>query len=604
MKTIFSKFFAVVITLSLLAGCGDVLEEQPYTTFTTDYFKTPQGLQDAVNAVYAGLRYNYGPNGALAIANVGTDEWTYGDQPRTGADNDVLGLGTYNITTSQGSILTPWNRSFQWINSCNAVIQFAPGVSLPETTRQTLLAEARYLRAQLYMILVQQFGAVPLNLGSGNLQFNTNPSTVFYRDNVEQLLVDNYSAIIDDLIFATQNLPDIRPANAFKLSKAAAFHLLAKAYIQKGYSSASESTDFENGYQAAMELINNKAKYGVDLLANFGDVFKEGNDYNKEILFSVERMPLNNSANEVANPGSDFSNKVNIANNMFNCNYQQPSFPGASFACIPNRVLEYGRPLRRYAPTKWMLETAFPISERVPDSRFDNSFRTVWYAATLDAPGTAGYNTYVDNLATLGLSLGDTAIYLAPTDEIAAALKAIPKKYFVLGPSEFYTNQNTTWNLYPNLTKYTSTQRANFNDVSGRPFVVSRFAETYLLAAEAAMQMGDNAEAADLINVLKLRAAFRVGLSTADINARYDAIKVTPADITLDFILDERTRELAGESVRWPDLAVRGKLVERAKAHNPDVTGIQAHHVLRPIPQGQLDAISNPDPESYQNPGY
>lgn len=596
-------FFIAMIAFA--PGCNDILEENPYTTFTTDYFKTRQGIQDGINAVYAGLRYNFGPNGALAIVNVGTDEWTYGDQPRTGQDNDVLGLGQYNITTTQGSILTPWNRSFQWINSCNAVIQFAPDVAMPDAAKQQILGEAHYLRALLYLNLVQHFGAVPLNLGSGDLTFNTTPSTSFYRGSTpaarNEQLAQNYQAIIDDLVFATENLKQLRDANNFILSKAAAYHLLAKAYLQKGYSTAAESTDFSNAYDAAMELINNQAAYGVELLPNYADIFKEGNDYNKEILFSVERMPLNNVANEVPQPGSDFSNKVNIANNMFNCDYTQPQFPNAAFACIPNRVMEYGRPLRRYAPTKWLIETAF--YDKVNDSRWNNSFRTVWYAATLDEPGSAGYTTYENNLAGIGLAVGDTAIYLAPTDAIATALKAT-KEYRVFGPSELYTNQNTTWNIYPNLTKFVSTERGNFNDVSGRPYPVSRLGEVYLLAAEAAMQAVSTTEAARLINILRERAAYRPGLSTAEITARYEAIEVSAGDINLDFILDERTREMAGEGTRWPDLAVRGKLIERAQAHNPDVVSLQAHHVLRPIPQSQLDAISNTNPQDYQNPGY
>jgi hypothetical protein len=128
----------------------------------------------------------------------------------------------------------------------------------------------------------------------------------------------------------------------------------------------------------------------------------------------------------------------------------------------------------------------------------------------------------------------------------------------------------------------------------------------YLLAAEAAL--GDNrpADAIPLINVLKLRAAYRVGLTPAQIATRFDAIKLTTAaQVTLDFILDERTRELCGESNRWPDLAVRGKLVERVKLYNTDgAPKIQPFHMLRPIPKGQLDAVADPDRAKYQNPGY
>jgi hypothetical protein len=586
------KSLGTLLTVAalLVTGCSKKLEEHPYTAFTTEFFKTPAGLQDAVNAIYAGMRYDYGPNGALAIANVGTDEWTYGDQPRIGADGDVLVLGTYNnLTPSNGAIQTPWNRNYSHINLCNAVVDLAPGVEMDASARNVLLAEARYLRANYYLLLVEQFGAVPLDLGSGDLKFNTVPFTGFNRLPVAELLVKDYQAMIDDLIFATQNLPDKRPANAFKLSKAAAFCLLAKVYIFRAYSAAKQADDFQNAYNAAMQVINNKDQYGVDLLADYGDVHKQGNDYNKEILFSIERLPLNYTNNEVVNPGSDFSEKVNIANNMFNADYTGIEVPAGSGKKPVDRVLQYGRPLRRYCPTKWLLETAF--ADRVNDSRFDNSFRVMWRATNTNSPGIA---------------VGDTAIYLPPTNRAADSMVALgTKPYRIIAPRDFYSNQHTALNIYPNLKKYDDSLRAAVNDVSGRPFVVSKFSELYLLAAEAALGAGRPADAVPLLNVLRERAAYRPGLSPAELAVRKAAMDITVSRVNLDFILDERTRELCGESQRWPDLAMRGKLVERVKAYNPDGgPNIQAFHVLRPIPKGQLDNVSAADKNQYQNPGY
>lgn len=599
------KSTLILATVFIAPSCDDVLDENPYTVFTTAYFQTPQGLQDAINAVYSGFRFNYGPIGALLLNDAGTDEWTYGDQPRIGNGNDMLQLTTYQITNSNGAILTPWNRSFQWINLCNAVIEFAPGVDMPANAKTVILGEAHYLRAHLYMTLVQQFGATPLDLGSGDLKFNQVPSTAFNRANTAEgraeQLAGNYTAIIDDLIQARQNLPVQRPVNAFKLSQSAAIHLLAKAYLHRAYSSAQQASDFQSAYTTAMELINNQAQYGVQLLQDYAEIHREGNDYNAEAMFSVERIPLNNLANENPQPGSDFANKVNIANNLYNCDYTQPRFPGTSIACIPNRVLAYGRPLRQFAPTRWLTDVLF--ADKTNDSRFDGTFRTVWYAATLEEQGTAGYDTYVANLATLGLAIGDTAIFLAPNDALATQLKST-KKYFVIGPSERYTNQNFTYNLYPNLKKHDAVNRANFNDTSGRPYMVSRLGETYLIAAEAALQSGQVGNAVPLINALRDRAAFRSNLSNAEIAIRRAALQVTAGDIDLDFILDERSRELCGEGHRWIDLAIRGKLVDRASAHNPDAGNVQEFHRLRPIPQTQLNAISNANPEQYQNPGY
>ena len=81
-------------------------------------------------------------------------------------------------------------------------------------------------------------------------------------------------------------------------------------------------------------------------------------------------------------------------------------------------------------------------------------------------------------------------------------------------------------------------------------------------------------------------------------------MEIKPEQLTLDFILDERARELGGEQQRWFDLKRTDKLLERVKAYNPDAkVNIKEHHLLRPIPQTQLDALITKD-EFGQNAGY
>jgi hypothetical protein len=533
----------------------------------------------------------------MAMMNQGTDEFTYGDQPRgnsTGDNNQHQELGSYNINPTNGALGSTWNRNYSNINLCNMVVEYAPGIAMSEGTRNSILGEARYLRAQYYLLLVQQFGAVPLNLGSGELKFNTLPTQEFNRLPTAELLVKNYQAMIDDLVFASNNLRDQRPGNEFRLSKAAALHLLAKVYLFRAYSAAKQPTDFKNAYDAAKKLIDNKALYGVDLLTDFADVHRQKNDYNKEILFSVERLPMSNVNNEIGDPGTQFDEKVNIAANLYTADYVSVKVNNAS--PIPARVLQYNRPLRRFAPNRWVLDVAF--ADKVNDSRFENTFRVMWRASAVVTTPAGTIN------------IGDTAFVIAPSDRVADSLNALTgvnaKKYRVIAPRECHSITNPSSVIYPTLSKYDDSSRANFNDVSGRPYIVSKFSEVYLLAAEAAL--GDNrpADALPLINVLRERAAYRTGLDNATLTTRKAAMQLTSASqITLDFILDERTRELCGESVRWPDLAIRGKLYDRIKAYNPDgATKIMPFHVLRPIPQGQLDAIADPDKKKYQNTGY
>lgn len=588
----------MVLTASF-TGCTKRLEEQPYTVFTTDYFRTEEGINAALVSVYSGMRFNYGPIGAMGINVVGTDEFTFGDQVTSSGDQ-MFQLGTYNIPPSNGAILTPWNRSFNNINMCNAILLFIDEVPINEEQRNIVRAQAHFFRAFYYLLLVQQFGAVPLDLGSGELQFTSIANTEFYRLPTQEIFVKNFQAMIADLEFAAQHLPDQRPGNAFRLSKAIALHSLAKVYLFRAYSDAAEPGDYEASYRASMELLDNQGRYGVELLSDYGQVHRQGNDYNREVLYSVELLAEDNANNEVPNPGTDFAGKANISNNLFNANYQGATVVDG-VTLIDDRPLQYGRPLRQFAPTAYIWQRAF--QEKEIDSRYDNSFRRLWRVATLRTG--QDLENYRSQLASVGFAIGDTAVYLANTDAEAASLRANGARYRVLGPSEYYSNQNRSNHLFPNLKKYDDSIRNNFNDVSGRPFVVSKLSETYLLAAEAAFQLGNVAQAAELINVIRQRAAYRPGLSEAVLNQRRAQMRIDASDLDMDFILDERTRELCGESMRWSDLAMRKVLADRVSRYNPDgQANVQSFHLLRPIPLDQLNSITDPDRAKYQNPGY
>ena len=586
-----STIFGLVMAALLLGGCAKKLVEHPYTNFTTSFFQTPAGLQSAVNTLYAGMRFNYGPESALAITVMGTDEFTGGDQVTASTGGQyVRSFAIYGggspIAAGDGSLLNQWNNNFNLINLANAVVGFAPGVNVDSTTRIGLVAQARFLRGLYYLLLVEQFGAVPTDLGSGDLLFNQKAFQGFNRLPLADVLVKDYNAIIDDFTYASQNLPNTRPANQFYLSKAVAFGMLAKAYLFRGYSSAKQGSDFQNAYAAANEIINNQAKYGTALQQDYGKVHAQGNDYNSEILYSVERLPndLNDNETPISTNTSGAGNNASID---FTPNYTaitKVKAPGVGRQAI------YGRPYRRFAPTSWLINTCF--ADKFNDSRFDNSFRMVWFTNA----GNGGTINY-----------GDTAFLLAKTQQIADSMNAIPKLYPVIPPAKFWTLQNNDpQDIYPYLQKFADSLKGNYNDVvSGRPFVVMKLSEVYLLAAEAAMQNNDAATAAILINVLRTRAAYRPNLLAGDLTARVSALQVGAGDITLDFILDERSRELCGESMRWPDLAMRGKLISRVTAYNPDGgPNIKDFHVLRPIPLSQLNALTVANTAQYQNPGY
>ncbi len=616
------KYLKILLTafaiLALAPGCQDILEEDPKTSFTNDYFTTPQGAQDGLNTAYAYLRFHYGVNPTLALNISGTDEFTYGEQPAVNTSGDNLPhrlFGTYDINAEFGFLTVTFNRTFPIINLLNGLIEFIPDISsLSEGAKTDMIAQARYLRAHYYYLLVSQFGAVPTDLGSGHLVFNTLPFTGFNRptkgdtEGLNQLLATNYQVMIDDLEFASVNLRQARPAGEFRLSQAVALHLLSRIYLFRAYSGISPNAqaDYQAAYDAAITLIDNPAAYGVELLEDFGDAYKQSNEYNREIMFAAERIPMDNVNNEYTNPAG-IGDRENMAASCFTSNYEAVSFTDGSDP-IDGRPLLFQRPLRKLRPTDWLLNVAF--ADKVNDSRYHNSFRTVYTVESINLPGSDAHNTWLAQLPA-GVSPGDTAFVMADTDAMAAIINGWNKPYRAFGPSAWWRPENPTQapQIYPGLKKFDDAQRATGNDASGRPMPIFKFGETFLLAAEAALQgnvNGGATEAARLINIIRERAAYRPGLDATTLDARRAAMQITAADVDLDFILDERARELCGEGSRWPDLAMRGDNVflSRVSLNDQAAPGVQAFHRLRPIPQQQLDRIQVANPSDYQNPGY
>jgi starch-binding outer membrane protein, SusD/RagB family len=604
MKLKFNRHIILAASFVLFStiGCNDVLEENP-RQLTPEFFRTAQGLNSGVTAAYATFRNYYATESGMNVTVYGTDEFTHGQQ----VTNPPLNTYGSSLNPQNGDIGNAWGRAYTAINTCNGIIELGiEAKDLSETQRNALIAEAKFIRANWYFILVHQYGGATLDLGSGVLKFNTSTENFASRAPASEV----YEAIINDLESITDganndDLPDARPAAALAghAWKASALHLLSKVYLTRGWSTDAKADDFQKAYDKAMALINNKATYGVDLLPDYANVHKEGNEYNSETLFQVNWIDNVTFNNNTAFGGPNYQNRSLW---LFNSFYHDNT-PGLV------RDSNYGRPWVRYRPTQWMLSTAF--ADKVNDSRFDKSFQTVW---KVNSTGTNNPKK---------LALGDTAIWTVP-DHLAAQVAPTKdsRRYVVFLPDQAtdpnvyfgrtiadydgYYKQNR---YFPSLIKFRSSQPRAGNDAnisSVRPFIVYRLAETYLLAAEAAYKLGNIPVAADLINVVRTRAAANPAAVTA-------MTATTLTDLTnrgIDYILDERTRELAGEQTRWTDLVRTGKLVERVKLYNnsparpgAEVPNPQPHHVLRPIPQGQIDASVDPttDNNKYpQNPGY
>ncbi len=572
------KIFFIVITVASMAvaGCKKLLVEQPKSQITPQFFSTPGGILGGIAGVYSDMRSLWGTEGFTNITLAGTDE------DLAGGSASGSYFWTYNnIPAGDGAITALWNIAYQDINTLNGVLQFGATAQIPDSTRKQYLAQAKFLRAFYYFYLVQTFGDVPLHL-----DFITTATTADTRAPIK----DVYAQIITDFTQASTEL-QATPTAPFlgkPATQAAALYFLAKVYLTRGWSSAADPNDFSQAASIASSLIQNKSQYGIDLWQDYNDANKLGNEYGKETLFVVDREADLKYGERTT--GSFASGpKENGTCFFFRPNYPtvNANFPASGGSNVMTRDIANGRPFIRIRPNpSYILNVAF--ADRVNDSRYDNTFQTVWIANTANISTPRG-----------PLVVGvDTAIWMPDSATAAQALARNPAFKGVVIPPPY------TPTFFPSMKKYDDPSRASLNDASTRPFIFAKFSDVYLIAAEAYFKAGDNNSAANMLNVLRQRAAFRPTNSQAQNDDAVAAQTINPGDVTLDFILEERTRELYGECQRWWDLVRTQTLVDRVNRYNPEASAhIQNTNVLRPIPQTQIDLVTT-GPKFPQNPGY
>jgi hypothetical protein len=496
------------------------------------------------------MRSWYGTERGMNLTVFGTDSY------QNGADGSWKFMNTYttDFDTRNGLVSEVWTDFYQGINTCNAIIERAPKVvGLADITKKQRIAEAKFIRAHHYFIFTQLFGGVDLRLTE-----TLAPTKVVKRSTV----AEQYAQIIKDL---TEALPDLenkaRSVDYGRITRAGAEHLLGRVYLTKATSSAKAGDDYAKAIVSFKNVISN---YGISLLPNFSDVHKQGNESNGEVIWSVQytRDPLTNAGG-------------NNAHVFFGMEYDV--LPGMQ------RDTENGRPFKRYMPTKYTLDVLF--KDRENDSRYKKTFKDTYLS---NKPGT--YNTSFDlSKSTVTYALGDTAIYL-PGFDMSLADRA-KKKYQVLIPSRYDER------IFLAINKHFDGSRVDRTQFEGgRDFIAFRLADTYLMLAEAQFFSGATADAATSYNVIRKRAAWP---------GKESAMLITASDLNVNFVMDEREREMLGEQSRWFDLARWGNLIERVKLHNPQAAGsIKAHHILRPIPQIQIDRAEGTSSSFPQNPGY
>ena len=637
--------------LVVMASCKkDFLDEELTTARNADFFKTDEGIiQLATGTYYQVFDLPFVTEWPFCTQNYGVDEFMTGGDVSNGVWNNYDGGFRSTVTINNGNTALPnqqWDNLYIGIGDANLLIANATAsASTSDAIKKTALGEGYFLRAYCYLRLVSQYGGVPLK---------TEPSTGVEREFTRTSPEAICKLVIDDLKQAYNLLTNVNaPA---KITKDAVAHYLAKTYlfraseINDSWNASTKAADLAAIVPLCDEVISHHA-----LTTNFADLWKYtgpdgANEKLPELILSAQFTA------DVSTSGS---------------NQQHLYWAGRYDDLLQmQRDVTGDRPFSRLQTTYYM----YRVYDLVNDSRFWKSFRTK--GRVNKAAGTYYVNGDLGILYAINqpgdTRFSDTVLNNVVIDPKTG--KTIPNVY-VAYPAGITTNGALDIDpRFPSLSKHMDGSRIGFNEVRGlRDLNLARSAETYLMAAEAKIRLakagtGAYTDALPYINTVRARARFvsgedraayydgggALGASTSGQspninsfiaeNSYYESnnIPVTTAaspslaitninalpagdeyvistlgisgtyDRMLALILNERSRELAGEYKRWEDLSRTKTLVARVKAFNPKAAdNVRDIHLLRPIPQTYLDgiqlngkALTAEEKQSQQNPGY
>lgn len=645
-------------------SCNDFLEEENKVGQTADLlYATETGIESLVASSYAYSRTWYGKEAGLGLSEMGSDLFY------SGFDNKQKSLNSYRLTAESldanvndnPCLDQYWEAFFTAVNVCNTALEYIPKNTLLSEAKKTQhMGEAHFLRAFYYWHMVNIWGAVPYYKEAVK-----EASTEGFRDSEEVV----YSNILADLDAAAKELETnkaktirahywaVRAFKARVLLYAASWlgetsiktntaysgqnlYSLAKteadAVINSGI--ASFYTKYSDVWTMTNEDVakNNESIWGISYTSPFSlnvlpyriktDASGTSLDYNN-IISRTGRSIGGGSAMLLMfvpkwnNAGSDlsdvFTRVTSLTATLTNSKTKEVVSVGPTYS-------KYGRGFTRYVPSMYLMNLF--SKNRATDQRYDATIRDVYTIA----PGLEGSSKKYTLMK-------DTGLYFMPVDGNTAVAKAkiawAKNRYrihtLVGGHLPMYTSLDPAVALptstmptedpygdgrYKNVAyagdqsffaikKFdTDVYSRSDNDkvtpeIYDRDVMVLRLAEMYLIKAEAELKTASNNDALATLNVLRAKRAI----------AGKDNSLTGP--VTIETILDERALELCGEQQRWFDLKRTKTLVNRVKAFNAQAApNIKEIHYYRPIPQAQLDAVTNKSTTAgtgfWQNDGY
>ncbi len=532
-----------VAAAALLAVVGlqscDLDEYNPSGATADVVFSTPEGIEALVNSMYFNFRWKYfGREDPVLYLEGSTDLWlnqanqNYGQKMTRyeGLQGDV------------GQIANVWNRVYDDINLANSVINRIQNVPYTNPVEKAAReGEARWLRSYCYWWLVEFFGDIELRLeetSSPNFYAYRTPATEIYD-----------KVIIPDAELACTQL-QVEPIDGImgRYTRKAAYGLLARvcltraAYCAEG--SAQQKAFYEKALAAADYVVQNKASLGIKIYPTYDEVWRaENNKTNTEYLAVVTHSSIASNNPQAKNP------------NRLHC-YFSPKLNGRVGIKTTADSWEYFKESNLMMPTKYFLG----LFEE-GDLRYETLFQEKFYANTdfewkEDSGDLALYKKAYGPIVNKKVNEGDLALYFTRNkvsdQEKAEASYAVVDIDMLYHPSGLLkTAEEASTQIissFPRFKKYRISDPdsdvkllAAANGVVGFADVpIMRYAEMPLIAAEACIGLNRTADAAKYINdEIRTSRVVKPGYE--------NAMKVSASDMTVEFILEERARELCGE---------------------------------------------------------
>lgn len=559
MKKIIIVSIACVAAM-LQTSCSDnFLKEKVLDSFSPENVLVDKsGFEAAITALHAFSREEHNIWGGLG------DEMSSGTDVSTAGVSDTRFLNDYAILTPEYStVIKYWDWCYtKMMKQSNMIIDRAglPDVKWDsEDDKNAIIAEAKFFRAYTYNMMVHLYGGIPL----ADREYK---DPVFDFDRASKLQTLEF--IKNDLEFATQHLPVPETGSPDgHIYKAAAYHLLAEVYISLAMETG-DASYYDKSIVAASKIIdtNECGEYRL-MRERFGNLNRTGDVFSDLFWTNQQNRASGNMEViwawqfELNTVGGSIGNSSNAQPRIYGPQVDAVKTPDGKYTNIPIDSI-----VRCQGITVPLNYIKYEIWNEDWDDMRNSPYniRRTWY---YNNPASQ----YLGEKVRVVVSNGKTVI-------------AFPDG----SPSN--VGIDTMRAIYPMHRKVDGISRGE-DPTSGHSvneIVKMRLAETYLLRAESYLRKGDLEKAASDINIIRSRAR---------------ATLIDPSKVTIDFLLDERARELYIEEPRRLVLSRMGLLYERATKYNFRAKNtMKPFNALFPIPQKAIDA--NKLVKIKQNPGY